>query len=120
MTLTSNNRVYIPKLKDYIIGTVIDKSGEHYVLSLNDLSIYSSHKCILPVLEFDNATKRNKPSLDIGDIVYAHIIDINQGYTYPIVSCKSINQNITHKDWVTKQNIFGILNQKKNLLHKII
>ena len=72
--LSSHSQLYIPKLKDFVIGTIIDKNSDSYIVHIdNDNMNTNRGKCILPCLSFDNATKRNKPNLSIGQLIYMHI-----------------------------------------------
>lgn len=67
---TSNfpNLQYVPSLNDSVIGTIISKHAEFYKVDIG-----SAHTATLPALAFEGATKRNKPNLQVGMLVYARI-----------------------------------------------
>jgi len=51
---------YVANADDMVVGTVIDKSGEHYRLDIG-----ASHYARLGALAFEGATKRNKPNIPV-------------------------------------------------------
>lgn len=63
-----SNKRYMPRIGDGVIGIIADKTGDYYTVN-----IFSGHPCLMSRLAFDGATKRNKPELNRGDLVYAHI-----------------------------------------------
>mmetsp|Transcript_22445 Transcript_22445/g.22633 ORF Transcript_22445/g.22633 Transcript_22445/m.22633 type:complete len:170 (+) Transcript_22445:51-560(+) len=64
----TNRKRYFPHEGDQVIGVIEDKGGDFY-----KVNIFSGSASLLNRLAFDGATKRNKPELKVGDIVYAHI-----------------------------------------------
>uniref|UniRef100_A0A915KEJ2 K Homology domain-containing protein n=1 Tax=Romanomermis culicivorax TaxID=13658 RepID=A0A915KEJ2_ROMCU len=52
---------YIPVKSDLVIGQIVQKGG------CADLAILSA-------LSFDNATKKNKPNIKIGDLIYGRLV----------------------------------------------
>lgn len=62
----------------------------------------------LGALAFDGATKRNRPSLRIGSLVYARVSKTNKDLE-PEISCEA-PANLTKKDWMTGLAIYGELN----------
>ncbi|OWB78743.1 hypothetical protein B5S32_g2943 [[Candida] boidinii] len=65
----SNTKRYIPQVNDFVIGTIVGAFGEFYRVSLANFSA----PAILSQYAFPNATKKNRPHLNIGDIVYARV-----------------------------------------------
>jgi exosome complex component RRP40 len=65
--LNSQKR-YIPKLGDFVIGKVVAKNQEQYRVDIG--SAFSAN---LDALSFEGATKRNRPNLNIGSIVYCQV-----------------------------------------------
>jgi exosome complex component RRP40 len=59
---------YTPQTGDNVVGLVEDKMGEFYAIN-----VFSGHTCIMNRFAFDGATKRNKPELKRGDVVYARV-----------------------------------------------
>ena len=74
---------YLPKVGDMIIGRIVSKFAFSYELDINS---YSTG--VLDSLEFDGATKRNKPNLEINSLVYCRVKSINK-YSKPVLSCIS-------------------------------
>ncbi len=95
-------RRYVPKVGDHVIGIVESKHVEEYKLNVGGPSA-----AILPVLAFDGATKRNRPHLEVGALVYARIEHAHDGME-PEATCAA-PPGVSAKDWVTKESIFGEL-----------
>ena len=69
---TLQKRYHHPSLQDSIIGVVVSKYTEHYEIDVNGI-----FPGLLPVLGFDGATKRNRPLLKEGDVVYCRVCGID-------------------------------------------
>lgn len=67
--LEYNSKRYIPQLGDFVLGTVVGSFGEYYRVSLNNFSA----PVLLNQFSFPNASKKNRPHLDVGDLVYARV-----------------------------------------------
>jgi len=93
---------YKPVVGDQVIGVVIGKQPEEYRVHLGT-STYAT----LPALAFDGATKRNRPRLRMGSVVFAQMA-LTHKYMEPHMSCCS-PPGICAKDWVTNESIFGEL-----------
>jgi len=59
---------YIPKLNDQIVGIIEDRGGDFY-----KINIFSGSIALLNRLAFEGATKRNKPEMKKGDVVYCRV-----------------------------------------------
>ncbi|ODV86820.1 hypothetical protein CANARDRAFT_117800 [[Candida] arabinofermentans NRRL YB-2248] len=68
--IESNTKRYIPNVNDFVIGTVVGTISENYRVSLNDFST----TVLLNQLAFPNATKKNRPFLKTGDLIYARVL----------------------------------------------
>lgn len=64
-----------------MIGQITNRGSESYTLAL-----FSSHSATLPALSFEGATKRHKPNLRIGSLVYARIVSADR-FTEPELTC---------------------------------
>ena len=82
---------YFPSVGDNVIGVIKFRDADNYYLDIN-----SSSEGSLGQLEFNGATKRNKPNLQLGDVVLSHVVESNK-YLPPKLSCMSTND----KDWTT-------------------
>jgi exosome complex component RRP40 len=58
-------------------------------------------------MAFEGATKRNKPNIAIGALVYARVVVANK-HMEAELSCTSPHFK---KEWVTRQSLFGELEQ---------
>lgn len=65
----------------------------------------SSQYAVLDSIEFNGATKRNRPNLKVGDLIYAKVASVNK-YTAPTLTCKS---KTCKKDWTSGESTFGEL-----------
>lgn len=64
---------YVPSEGDYVIGTVTGAYSEYFKVSLNDFR----PSAMLSYLAFENATKKNRPNLKVGSLVYAKVKSYN-------------------------------------------
>lgn len=100
--IDSNQRRYTPRVEDHVLGIVEDRSVESY-----RVNIYGHCPAVLPILAFDGATKRNKPNLKAGVLVYCRIVSASKDLE-PELSCMAIGMAVK-KDWATHQGTFGEL-----------
>lgn len=106
-----NTKRYIPAIEDRIIGIVEERIGnDGRGGDLYRLNIGSSHTAMLSNLSFEGATKRNKPSLQPGQLIYARIHSLSNNID-PVLSCQlgPHDGNIPRKDWMTNENCYGEL-----------
>lgn len=68
-----NQRRYVPVKEERIIGIVTNRGSDSYKVDIGG-AIPAS----LPNLSFEGATKKNKPNIQIGDIVYARLCIANK------------------------------------------
>ncbi|KAK1925379.1 hypothetical protein DB88DRAFT_483740 [Papiliotrema laurentii] len=64
----SSSKRYIPAPKDLVLGTIIHRHSEGYRVDLGSAQMAS-----LDALAFEGATKRSKPNLKVGTLVYARV-----------------------------------------------
>ncbi|KAG5178668.1 hypothetical protein JKP88DRAFT_329403 [Tribonema minus] len=107
-----NQRRYIPKCEDHVLGIIEDRSGDYY-----RVNIFGPSAALLPLLAFDGATRRNKPNLKPGAIVYCRVASANNASAprfpehcdmEPELSCEAAGHALK-KDWMTRQGTFGEL-----------
>ncbi|KAI3637240.1 hypothetical protein MIR68_004946 [Amoeboaphelidium protococcarum] len=66
----TDQKFYSPAVGDSILGVVCGKIGELELYRID----YGGAVCgLLPFLAFENATRRNRPNLKNGDLVYARV-----------------------------------------------
>jgi len=66
--IESNSRRYVPAPQESVIGVVIARSGENWRVDIG-----SAHMASLDGLAFEGATKRNRPNLKVGSLLYARV-----------------------------------------------
>uniref|UniRef100_A0A7S3ENW1 Ribosomal RNA-processing protein 40 n=1 Tax=Rhodosorus marinus TaxID=101924 RepID=A0A7S3ENW1_9RHOD len=96
----SGGRRYVPALEDMVIGVVVDRHGEGYRV---DIGSYEAAQ--LGSLSFEGATKRNRPYLNLGALVYARVVSCDK-VMEPEISCI---QPGSSKSWVSGESLFGEL-----------
>jgi exosome complex component RRP40 len=119
-------RRYRPAVEDRVIGIVQGRAGpdgtggELFAVNIN-----GSHLAHLSNLQFEGATKRNKPQFTTGQLIYARIAkvfnDTNSSSTVdgggsislldPMLSCINgpHDGGIPRKDWMTNEGCYGEL-----------
>jgi exosome complex RNA-binding protein Rrp4 len=63
----------VPEVNQFVIGIIKNRIGDNFVVDIN-----APHDGMLGGLEFDGATKRNKPSFNPGDIVYTRVSEYSK------------------------------------------
>ncbi|AET37774.1 exosome non-catalytic core subunit RRP40 Ecym_2015 [Eremothecium cymbalariae DBVPG len=64
-----NSKRYLPSVGDYVIGLVTASFSDSYKVSLSSFS----SSVVLSYMAFPNATKKNRPTLKVGDLCYARV-----------------------------------------------
>lgn len=75
---------YIPSQNDLIIGQIHHSSGDLYYVTLNPFA----PQALLPHLSFEAATKKTRPQLDRGQVIYARVTMANK-HMDPELECVS-------------------------------
>jgi exosome complex component RRP40 len=109
---------------DRVLGIIEDQkaSADYY-----KVNIFASHSALLHVLSFEGATKRNRPQLEPGCLIYCRIVKSFGGRMDIEVSCKvggsgsggvtAFNNDeeegddggASRKDWLTNEGTYGPL-----------
>ncbi|CAO2580646.1 Exosome complex component RRP40 [Lemmus lemmus] len=69
----SQQKRYVPVKGDHVIGIVIAKSGD-----LFKVDVGGSEPASLSYLAFEGATKRNRPNVQVGDLIYGQCVVANK------------------------------------------
>lgn len=91
---------YLPAIDDSVVGVIIEKHAESYRVDIG-----TTQPAILPACAFEGATRRNRPNLPLGALVYARV-SIAQRDIEVELTCTSAQFK---KDWVTGQSLYGEL-----------
>lgn len=116
----SNNTFYVqqniqryrPSLEDRVIGIVEDRVGsDGSGGDIYRVNIGASHPAMLSSLSFEGATKRNKPQLTPGMLLYARIAETPPAMD-TLLSCQlgPHDAGVPRKDWMTNEGTYGVLN----------
>ena len=106
-----NIQRYRPQVEDRVLGIVEDRvasddgGGDVYRINIG-----GSHPALLSNLSFEGATKRNKPNLQTGMLVYARVKSVPDAMD-PSLSCQlgPHDGGIPRKDWMTNEGAYGEL-----------
>ncbi|GAK67754.1 exosome complex exonuclease rrp40 [Moesziomyces antarcticus] len=79
--LSTHARQYVPAPGDSVVAQITNRGADSYTVSL-----FGAHAATLPALAFEGATKRHKPNLNIGALVYARIVSADR-FTEPELTC---------------------------------
>lgn len=108
----NNLRRYRPALEDRIVGIVQDRAGpDGDGGDLYRLDIGASHPALLSNLQFEGASKRNKPAFSPGQLIYARVSALHNNLLDPTLSCINgpHDTGVPRKDWMTNEGCYGEL-----------
>lgn len=71
--IESQQRRYVPAKGETVIGIVTAKSGDVFKVDVG-----GSEQASLSYLAFEGATKRNRPNVQVGDLVFAQLVVANK------------------------------------------
>lgn len=95
---------FVPAVGDCVVGVVVERAPEHYRVRVRGTAL-----ALLPALAFDGASRRNKPSLAPGALVFARVAACSK-HMEPELSCAALpGSGVRAPDWVTGQAVFGEL-----------
>jgi exosome complex component RRP40 len=97
---TSTKR-YVPAIRDTVVGVVLERRMETYRIEIGGTCAAS-----LPHLAFDGASRRNKPDLPIGTLVYARVVATDRHSDVELTCQVSDGPK---RDWVTGESQYGEL-----------
>ncbi|XP_025214943.1 exosome complex component RRP40 isoform X1 [Theropithecus gelada] len=69
----SQQKRYVPVKGDHVIGIVTAKSGDIFKVDVG-----GSEPASLSYLSFEGATKRNRPNVQVGDLIYGQFVVANK------------------------------------------
>ncbi|CAM9380443.1 unnamed protein product [Choristocarpus tenellus] len=96
----SNGRRYVARAEDQVLGIVEDRMGDSY-----KVNIFGSSSALLGMLEFDGASKRSKPNLKNGALVFCRVAAADKDLETEL-TCTSTHHG-SKKEWMTGQSTFG-------------
>ncbi|KNH06401.1 exosome complex component RRP4 [Perkinsela sp. CCAP 1560/4] len=102
--IEGRNAYLAPMVGDLVIGHVMKESSGFYFVDIN----CPVSPAVLDVTSFDGATRYNRPRLQRGSTIFAHVIHSGRG-NEPEISCCATS-GTARRDWVTGEGDFGQLN----------
>lgn len=92
---------YVPAVGDTVVGVVLERRVETYRVEIGGTCAAQ-----LPHLAFDGASRRNKPDLPIGTLIYARVVATDRHADVEL-SCQVSDG--PKRDWVTGESQYGEL-----------
>lgn len=106
-------RRYRPALEDRVVGIVEDRVGSDGAGGdIYRVNLGAAHPALLSSLSFEGASKRNKPHLQPGQLLYARVAALHtSGALDPELSCVlgPHDQGVPRRDWMTNEGCYGEL-----------
>lgn len=106
-------RRYRPHLHDRVVGIILERAGSDGAGGdWYRVELYGTTMALLSNLSFEGATKRNRPTLATGQLIYARVAEINVSSSDPVIlSCTNgpLDSGIPRKDWMTNEGCYGPL-----------
>lgn len=102
----TNRSRYYPKVGDQVVGIIEEKGGDFFIIN-----IFSGFHCILNRLAFEGATRRSKPEMKKGDLIYARVSAATDGTNVMDTELSCLSLNGPKKEWTTGETIYGELPQ---------
>lgn len=65
----THTKRYVPVKGEYVLGIVLAKAGDAFRVDIG-----TAEPASLPYLAFEGATKKNRPAVNLGDVVYSRLI----------------------------------------------
>ncbi|XP_002730573.1 exosome complex component RRP40-like [Saccoglossus kowalevskii] len=84
----THQKRYVPVKGENILGIVISKAGDVFKVDIG-----SSEMATLSYLAFEGATKRNRPNVQIGDLIYGKLLVANKDMEPEIVCIDSTGRS---------------------------
>ncbi|GBP59556.1 Exosome complex component RRP40 [Eumeta japonica] len=109
--IDNRQKRYVPAKGENVIGVVVQKAGDVFRVDIG-----SVNTAALSYLSFENATKKNRPDVRIGDVIYAKLL----------VASKDMEPELVCVDSYGKKGRLGVLNDgfifncSLNLVRKIL
>mmetsp|Transcript_7047 Transcript_7047/g.13290 ORF Transcript_7047/g.13290 Transcript_7047/m.13290 type:complete len:353 (+) Transcript_7047:87-1145(+) len=110
--VVANTKRYVPQLNDRVIAIVEDRIGDYYRVTIP----HTSHgSAMLHITAFTGATKRNRPNLKRGDLIYGRICTAQGQHKHmdSEITCTVMpgeqSGGAASKDWMTDEGTYGQL-----------
>lgn len=91
---------YLPSQEDKVIGIVSRRTVDGF-----ELDIRAEKKALLNALAFEGATKKSKPNLNQGDLVFCRVAQVPSHLNVKVTCTSQTNK----KEWSSGEALFGEL-----------
>lgn len=95
-------RRYTPRRGDVVVGPIVRVGPLNY-----GVHVGAAYVATLDITAFDGASKINRPKLQLGDLVYAHVVSADRDADAEL-SCAAFG-DLPVKDWSSGEAVFGPL-----------
>lgn len=85
--IDSYQKRYIPSRGETVIGIVVQKTGDIYRVEIG-----ASETACLSYLAFEGATKKSRPDVNVGDLVFAKLLIANKDFESELVCVNSLGK----------------------------
>lgn len=85
--IDSYQKRYIPSRGETVIGIVVQKAGDIYRVEIG-----ASDTACLSYLAFEGATKKSRPDVNVGDLVFAKLLIANKDFESELVCVNSLGK----------------------------
>lgn len=109
--IDSYQKRYIPNRSEPVVGVVTSKAGDIFRVDIG-----SSELAALSYLAFEGASKKNRPDVNIGDVIYAKLLIANRDLEPELVCVDSYGR----KDTLGILSDGFVFNCSINLVRKIL
>lgn len=93
--IDSYQKRYVPSRGETVIGVVTQKSGDIFRVDIG-----ASDPACLSYLAFEGSTKKNRPDVNVGDLVFAKMLIANKDFESELICVNSLG----------KKDKLGVLN----------
>lgn len=93
----ANEKRYVPQRGDPVVGAVANKAGDYFKVDIGSSELASLH-----YLAFEGATKKNRPHVNVGDVLYATLI----------IASKDMEPELVCIDSAGKKGRLGLLDSE--------
>lgn len=85
----SYQKRYIPSKGETVIGLVIQKAGDIFRIDIG-----ASEPAVLSYLAFEGATKKNRPDVNVGDLVFAKLLVAYKDFESELICVDSLGKKL--------------------------
>ncbi|KAK3891215.1 hypothetical protein Pcinc_004881 [Petrolisthes cinctipes] len=85
----SQQKRYVPEKRDFVLGIILKKRGDFYMIDIG-----ASMAATISYLSFENASKKTRTELDVGDLIYGKLIVANKHMDPELVCIDSYDRAV--------------------------